>query len=47
MTDVLINKKQGEDIYNIIIGEKGNIDKLKMEYNNYIDEFVELKAEIF
>ncbi len=47
MSDILIHKTQGEDVYNILIGDHGNVESLKSEYKDSIQDLIEKKDYIY
>lgn len=47
MHNILINKANGEDIYNILVGDGGDIEKLRDEYNSIIKDLIDKKGTIY
>ena len=47
MKRVLIEKQDGTDIYHIMIGNNGELNALKEEYNKYIESFLMQRENIF
>lgn len=46
MQGILINKSNTEDIYNILIGDRGNIDKCKEDYEDSLKDLLVIKDEL-
>lgn len=47
LNNILINKSLNGDVYNIIMGEDGEIDALKKEYQRAVNELLEINHYIF
>lgn len=47
MRNILINKTQKKDVYNIIVGDSGNIDAIRKDYLIMIKELIDKKDFIY
>ena len=46
MQGILINKSNTRDIYNILIGDRGNIDKCKKDYEDSLKDLLTIKENL-